>query len=295
MEKKFYIRQRNIITGPFDRQFLINMINQDKLSLSDAVSTDKIIWQSPQIALNLLVPEKACKVETVAVDKPTRTTIILSEEEVDANGGDFSQTPSWSDTLLNVIASLGNGSGYLHRLNQYNSHAMLSAGVIAIAASLLFVLLGVLLFGSCYNVPKSSLALRCLIVTLLSGAFFWGGNELLQAVVSQAKQSKNSAANFLAAMHAMLNMSIIGTVCNGTFFIFNGNLFAMSPLQICAVLAVALLPVIFFSANTILSLRINFMSNCQMSPGTASLVAVLFFYAATILSVCLLYTVYRFV
>ena len=299
MDKKFYIRQRNIITGPFERQVLINMLNQGRLSMHDSVSTDKLTWYTPQQALGLIIPErvKSGKDEKPSPPDPpsnTRPIIIPDEPAINEAAEDFSQKPNLADLLLNVTASLGNGSGYLSRLNQYSGNVMLTAGVIAVVFSLLFVILGILLFGSCYNVSKAVLCVRCLIVTLLSGAFFWGGNELLRVIASPEKKANAPEASFLAAMHAMMSMSVIGVVLNGTVFIFNRNLFNMSMLQISTVLAAALLPLIFFSANTILSLRINFMGNCKMSPGISSLMAVLFFYTATILSVLLLYAVYRF-
>ena len=298
MERKFFIRQRNIITGPFDRQTVIDMLNRNKLSMHDAVSTDKISWQSPQTALGLIIPEKVKSIKDEIPPAPQCAPEPevgkLADPDTFSDNEEFAQTPHPADILLNVIASLGNGSGYLNRLQQYSGNTMLIAGVCAAVFSLILAISGCLLFGSCYNVSTTALCIRCLAVVLLSGAFFWGGNEFLRVIASPEKRANAAEASFLAAMHGMMNMSVLGTVLNATVFIFNYNLFNMSKVQISLVSALALLPLIFFSANTILSLRINFMGNCRMKPGLASFISILFFYMATILSALLLYAVYRF-
>ena len=170
---------------------------------------------------------------------------------------------------------------------------MLAASAAAAVLGLLFGLFGCLLFGSCYNISKLALCIRCLIVILLSGALFWLGNTMLRMIATQKREGNAAEADFLSAMHGMMNIGVISVLLNGTIFIFNKKLFTMSVSQMCAVVTVALLPLIFFSSNIILSLRMNLMGNCKLRPGAASLMAVLGFYAVTVLSVLLLYGIYR--
>ncbi len=300
MIKKYYIRKNNIITGPFERQTLIDMLNQGRLQLSDYVSTDKNFWQSPQDALNLIIPEKSTvplpppptdyrKAPAAPVPPAVEMLPTYADEEID----DFTHKLSFGDLLLHIIASLGNGGGYLHRLNQYGSNTMLSAGITAAVFSLIFASCGSLLFGSCYNISQISLCIRTLVVILLAGALFWLGNTILRLIRSPEKQNNAAEADFLCAMHAMMNMGVISVIISGTVFAFNRQLFNMTIAQICTVVAVALLPLIFFSVNTILALRMNFMGNCQLKPGISSLLAIFGFYSVTVLSVLLLYAIYR--
>ena len=287
--------------GPFERQTLIVMLNQGKLRMSDEVSADKVAWQSAQTALGLIVPEKAAsqaKDHTApappppaAYPQPVMSNFSAAEDDDDVE--DFPEKIGFGDILLNVIASLGNGGGYLHRLNQYSSNTMLAASAAAAVLGLLFGLFGCLLFGSCYNISKLALCIRCLIVILLSGALFWLGNTMLRMIATQKREGNAAEADFLSAMHGMMNIGVISVLLNGTIFIFNKKLFTMSVSQMCAVVTVALLPLIFFSSNIILSLRMNLMGNCKLRPGAASLMAVLGFYAVTVLSVLLLYGIYR--
>ena len=285
--------------GPFERQTLIVMLNKGKLRMNDEVSTDKVVWQSAQTALGLIVPEKAePKAKDHAAPAPPPPEYpqpmppnfsVAADDDVE----DFPEKIGFGDILLNVIASLGNGGGYLHRLNQYNGNTMLAAAACAAALSLLFGLFGCLIFGSCYNISKLALCIRCLIAILLSGALFWLGNTMLRMIATQKREENAAEADFLSAMHGMMNIGVISILLNGTLFIFNKNLFSMSGPKICAVITVALLPLIFFSSNIILSLRMNLMGNCKLRPGAASLLAVLGFYAVTVLSVLLLYGIYR--
>ena len=282
--------------GPFARHTLIDMLNKGRLRMSDHVSTDKISWQNPQLALDLIVPEKPAPppstMQTCQAPPPP-AAVPADDDNDDAQIDDFTENLSFGDLLLHVVASLGNGGGYLHRINQYGSNTVLSAGVIAAVFSLIFGMLGSLIFGSCYNIAKSSLCIRTLIVILLTGALFWLGNAMLRMIRVPEKQNNAAEADFLCAMHAMMNIGVLSVILNGTAFIFNRQLFNMSPAQICAVFAVALLPLIFFSGNIILSLRMNLMGNCKMKPGVSSLLAILGFYSVIILSVLLIYTIYR--
>ena len=311
MVQKFYIRQNNIILGPFERQILINMLNTGKLTLQDDVSTDKTNWQSPEIALQLLVPdsedlpdnaEAPIPAAPAAPEKPTpkaaaepeSATVIDLDSCIDLDAEDFSKSPKFGDILLTVIASLGNGGGYLHRLNQYNAGTMLAAGVAAAVLSLIFSAAGALLFGSCYNVSTAAFCVRCMIAAVLSGVIFWGGSALVRAIAALPRDHKAAEADFLAGMQAMMSMSIVGIILNGSLFVFNRVLFNMRAEVITAVLLAALLPLIFFAVNAILSLRMNFMGSSRLSPGMASLWAIVTFYATAVLNILLLYAVYRF-
>ena len=301
MEQKFYIRQNNIILGPFTRQTVITMLNSGKLSMQDAISSDKLNWQTPQTALDLLIPEAETTPDDSAPEPPVvQITVTAPEKVIDLDDcielakEDFSQKLKFCDMLLTVLASLGNGGGYLHRLSQYSGNAILVSGIAAAFFGLIFAALGALLFGGCYNVSMTTFCVHCLMSILLSGTLFWGGNTLLRKIVNPAKTANAAEADFSTGMLGMMNMSVIGIILNGSLFVFNKVLFNMSMELIAAVMTAALLPLLFFSVNVILLLRMNFMVSSKLSPGMASLWAVLSFYAATVLSVILLYTIYHF-
>lgn len=291
MEQKFYIRQNKITLGPFDRQTLKTLFDQGKLTIQDEASTDKTIWQSLQNVLGFQQPETA-EQPVPRPPEPIPAVPVRNDGCIDLDAEDFPQKLKFGDLLLTVIAALGNGGGYLHRLSQYSNNTMLAAGITAAILSLLAGAAGCLLFGSCYNASTTALGIRCLTGILLSGVLIWGGNAILRQIVNPGKSRNAAEADFLAGMHAMLNISIISIVLNGSLFVFNRVLFSMSAGQTAAVMTTALLPLIFFSANTILSLRMNFMGSCKLSPGVASLMAILYFYAAVNVSVLPLYTIY---
>ena len=293
MVQKYYIRKDNIITGPFERPQLIDMFKHGRLQMTDQLSADKISWLPPQLALDLIVPEKEVSGSAQPIKDDTPPVIVVNTctntTDNDVQDEDFTQELNFFDILLHVTASLGNGSGYLKSINQYSSSTVIYAGVTAAVLSLIFGISGCLLFGSCYNISTLQLCLITPTVLLFTGILFWLGNTLLRSVKQPEKQNNAAEADFLCAMHAMLNISVISVILYGTGFIFNTTLFDMTTLQISAVFAAALLPLIFFAVNIILSLRINFMGNCQLKAGTASLLAVLGFYLVIILSALLIY------
>ena len=297
MEKKYYICKNNVITGPFDRDFLLNMLQQNLLTLDDFLSTDKNSWQPLQKVLDLIVPDQDCTdAQPGSPYTASQTLTISSANETDCflplSDSKLPQQITLGDLLLTVIASLGNGGGYLMRLNQYTGNAMLLAGGIAAVYGLLFGVFGSLLFGGLYNISKISVCLRSLTVILLAGAFLWMFNHLVRLFCQQPNHYKAAEADFLTAMHGMMNIGALTALFNSFLFIFNSSLFDMQPFQIALTVAVVLLPLIFFTCNTVLSLRMNFMGNCNMRPGTAAIAAVVEFYLTTVSCSTLLYLLY---
>ena len=99
-------------------------------------------------------------------------------------------------------------------------------------------------------------------------------------------------ADFLCAMHGMLNTALITIVFNASFFVFNRSLFTMTTAQIIAVLATALLPLIFFCANIITTIRLNLMDSSQLPPWLSTLLAVIMMWITVPLAGLLLWAIY---
>ena len=161
------------------------MLEQGGVTLNTEISADKSNWQMLQTILETPQPETD---DPAKPDIPAATGKIIQNDGTDSAAEDFSQKLTAGDMLINVIASLGNGGGYLQRLNQYTGNAMLLAGITAAFLSFLFGILGSVLFGSCYNVSVMKLCMHCLLGILLSGVIFWGGNVLLRKLVKPEKQ-----------------------------------------------------------------------------------------------------------
>ena len=298
MEQKYYILKNNIITGPFTRDTLIDLLNRDRLLMSDYVSTDKKSWKTPQEALKLVMPAKPAANPEIPPGIPDSTITAAEPENIDpiceAEEPDtVTENLNFTDLLLHVIASLGNGSGYFHRFSCMSRQTMLSAGITAAIFSLLFGAGGSLMFGNCYNISPLSLCIRTVALIVSVGALFYLLNTIVRVSMGREKLCNAAVMDFLCAMTAMMNVTAISITINGTAFIFNRQLFDMSLSQTAAVAVAALLPLLFFICNIILLLRFNFMANCKLKPGISTLLAILEFYLVTISGVSLLYVIYH--
>lgn len=269
--------------------------------MTGEVSTDKKNWQTTQQALDLIVPEKT--VEQYQEPIPAPFSPVNPNNSPDHQADNVISMPEvpnhtscaklkTGDLLLVVTASLGNGAGYLKYLNQYSSNTILAAGVATALFSICLGLLGGFLFCGCYNVSRTSFCIRSVLAILFSGVIFWLCNTLIRLAADNMHKEKSAETDFLCAMHGMMNISVISICLNAVLFVFNRDLFNMTFTQISTVTAAGLLPLIFFSGNIILSLRINFMGNCNLRSGWASLLAMLEFYFVTVAIALLLYLLY---
>lgn len=297
MNKTFFILKNNIVFGPFSRQVLLDMYKKGKFAITDAVSEDKINWQSPAEVLDLIVPEASqtepqtdplANIEKLEPRKP------LPLQKKSAETGENVQTayPGFGALLAMTLGALFAGASMLKRFFRCGANSMLLGGGLMVLTALLLTVLGIVFFGGCYNISYLILGIRCSLLVLFTGALFWCFTAVIRAV-NKTKSYCGHEADFLTAMYGMMNMAALTMVSNGVFFVFNRAVFSMTLHQTAVTLGIALLPVLLFIANTIFALSINFISSVKIRSDLAVFLAVTAFWLTAVAGVILLYTIYK--
>ena len=111
-------------------------------------------------------------------------------------------------------------------------------------------------------------------MSLLAGAVLWIANVLIRLLVSPPPQPSSAEADFLAAMHGMMNISAVLMICNAAMFIF------------------IMLPIGFLLVNTVTALRLHMMYNANIKSGAATLLATVEVWLLIPLFIILQHTVY---
>ena len=295
MPEEYFIQKNNTIIGPFERSVIINMLNNGKLNADDRVSQDKKLWQPPYAALNLIIPEKAAPVRITPQENPPEVPgaiFMPPEPEPEIQEEPFELDSSFKRILSDTVASLGNNGKYLRIIWQKGSNAVLLSGGMAAIIGLLLTISSCAMFCSCYNLPPVVIYVRCTLMSLLAGAVLWIANVLIRLLVSPPQQPASAEADFLAAMHGMMNISAVLMICNAAMFIFNKTLFSFTLLQLTAAVSLILLPIGFLLVNTVTALRLHLMYNANIKSGAATLLATVEVWLLIPLFIILQHTVY---
>ncbi|MBE6367716.1 MAG: hypothetical protein E7052_07415 [Lentisphaerae bacterium] len=307
MADKFFVRSSNIITGPFTREVILQMLQKGSLTFSDQLSIDKRCWQNPAAALDMIIPALDDKVSPAADGAAASNNVPMTaeqsfipeaaaSEQPDMFPSPLPQRSTFLDILSCTAGALFNSGEYFKALYQMGTTALLSGGLIAAILGIGSTLLACLLFGSCYNHALVSIYLKSLMLALLSGGVFWLGNILVRAFAPRQLKTipGRAEADFFAAMLGMMNISAVIVLTHAIMFVFNRQLFNFSMHATFVLLTIALLPITFLLANTFVALRLNLMCANQIRSGSASFLAAVEMWLIIPLYCLLQYSIYKF-
>ena len=304
MIKRYFLRRNNIITGPFSEALLKQMLLQKQLQPGDQLSEDKKVFLNAGKVLNaviapagsaekshreesLLPPPAVCAADESAELPPPAPQLVIPPPAVMPVRQVFTPPPDepaavkpleqrkvWP-VISCILASMGNGSGYLQKLWQLGSGAMLGGGLLALFISIIFTLLGCILFSSDYASSDTAFYLRSMIFTVGCGCFFWLFNLLVRFLAAPSMRSYSNEADFLSAMHGAMNISLCGMIVNAVVCVVMHNLAQITGNALPVLICTAALFLLFIWSNMIVSFRINFMDGTRLSAGFATFWAVI--------------------
>ena len=289
MKDLFFIQdQEQIITGPFDKNHLMQLLKKQQITPDTLLSLDKVEWQSLQKTFALIVPP------TSASTPPEAPVLVKNNEQ--SSGQAAAQTPPAEKSsdeyygknaplpnnsprilylINNTLSSLGDGSTYLQKIALQGTNAMIGSGILAFFFSLAVAISGALLFAGRYPHPPLATILRSVIFVASSGGFCWLFNLSVRIMFCSKQKIQRAEADFLTAMHVMMSMAVLSVIAHGSLFIYCSDIYSATYYQKILLGAFAMLLGGFFLANSLQSLRINFMANAHLPAGAATAAAVL--------------------
>ena len=295
MHERYFLKLNGVITGPFKRQQLLQMLKNNSIKLETDTSVDKQHFYPLHRALNLIMlepaaspapPQSATLEQNIEADPETPSIPVMeinhfpTEPEAlppqDAESISNSEViaPADDRSVMRIIAdtlgSLGNGSGYLLKLFRKGSGAMIGAGMLALFLSITMTILSGVLFASRYDSLRVGFYMRSIVFVLLSGGVFWLFNLFARLIASEQQREFCYEADFLSAMHGMMNMALLTLLAAGSFWLFKNDATVLAGWNVYAVKLFITLILGFFLFNLALSLRVNFFDGCSMGAGWAS-------------------------
>ena len=275
MPQRYFTRKNNIITGPWERSSILQMLKNSQLQVTDELSVDKQNWQSIKVAFDLIIPEETVIHLEEPEQDPVKATLLPASTHVPPKQQLPQPKPQLDDPAVNntpwrivadILGSLGNGSGYLQKLWAKGSLVLIVSGLVMLLLSVVFTLVGCILFAQRYEVPLAGFYLRTLCFVLYCGVWFWLFNVLVKIGASPENHQFSNEVNFLAAMHGMMNISVIAVLVNA-LAVFLPQLLELHGGGLYCSLSGLTLIFGFFLLNIIVSLRINFMGGSNLGAG----------------------------
>ena len=330
MVKRYFLRRNNTTTGPFTEPQLRQMLIQQQLLPGDELSEDKrnffnagavlgtVIYpprcnaatpgqvQSPAAPADAVdddlpeappvckAPEAPAPVQPIVLQTPGAAlpeTTVLTAEAPENIYTDARERQTWL-VVSCTYASLYNGSSYLQRLWHLGSGNMCIAGILSLFNSILFTLLGCVIFAHKYSSVPAAFYLRSLIFTLCCWCLLWIFNSLVRFLAAPTIRPGSAEADFLSASHGAMCVALTGTVINATVSIILHNLSNLTSASMISLLAITLLLLMLMFSNIIVSLRINFMDGTRLGAGFATFWAVIELWGTLLLGLLLLKSLY---
>ncbi|MBO5722018.1 MAG: hypothetical protein J6S19_02780 [Lentisphaeria bacterium] len=316
MDKRYFIKKNQFITGPFSKSDIISMLESGQVQVSDMVSGDKSSWEYIQQALDLPLPkaenlDRMNPSESVAfmlppndmpeppeskplpppaIKKPVLHCKTGSNEDNsgDNSGNEFSLNRIFSLTL----GALFNGCNSLKLLAAQAVYKIIAASVSAFFTSLLLNAICCAAFIQYYNVSLYAALLRFGVFIVLAGVVLYLINLFSTLWQCTEYTPEKRALDLLSAMLTLQSISAVTALLTAVMFYGNGELFNVGSVKMQIISCVFLLPAGFFTANALVTGRLHFLASHKSGLFTANLLAVAGLYFSVILALLLIYPIY---
>ncbi len=317
MNKRYFIKKNQFITGPFSKCDIIRMLESGQVQVSDMASCDKQSWEYIQHALDLPLPkaenlDKMNPSESVAFmlppddmpeppgSKPLPPPVIKTplrhytnscdaEKSGDNSGNDF----SWNRIFSLTLGALFNGCNSLKLLAEQSVYKVIAAAVFAFFTSIMLNTISSALFIQYYNVSLSAALIRFGIFIVLTGTVLYLINLFSTLLQFTEYTPEKRALDLLSAMLMLQSISAVTALLTAVMFYGNGELFSVGTAKMQIISCAVLLPAGFFSANALVTGRLYFLTAQQRGLFTANLLAIAGLYLSVILAMLLINPIYN--